>query len=54
MFWDDVQAYSVLSNPMHRQVYNTRLQEQLQDDLDDFTGKCLFSMLLACALAAAL
>ena len=32
------QAYSVLSNPAERQHYNARLQEQLQDALDDFTG----------------
>ncbi|BDA47700.1 probable chaperone protein DnaJ at N-terminal half [Coccomyxa sp. Obi] len=35
------EAYSVLSNPRHRQAYNARLQEQLQDDLDDYTGKPL-------------
>ena len=33
-----LQAYSVLSSPGQRQSYNARLQAQLQDDLDDYTG----------------
>jgi DnaJ-class molecular chaperone len=41
-----VQAYAVLSDSQQRQAYNARLQEQLQDDLDDFTGKHRFP---ACA-----
>ena len=35
---------------MHRQAYNARLQEQLQDDLDDYTGE--FCILLMCAVVA--
>jgi hypothetical protein len=40
-----LQAYSVLSDAQQRQAYNTRLQEQQQDDLDDYTGllPCLLS-----------
>ncbi len=50
MSWACMQAYSVLSNPTHRQVYNARLQEQLQDDLDDYTGELFLKVLLACAV----
>ena len=41
------QAYSVLSNPQQRQRYNARLQEQLQDGLDDYTGPALSHYLCA-------
>lgn len=34
-----MQAYAVLSDAQQRQAYNARLQEQLQDDLDDYTGR---------------
>lgn len=33
-----MQAYSILSSAQERQKYNVRLQEQLQDAIDDYTG----------------
>lgn len=36
-----MQAYSILSDPAQRQQYNARLQEQLQDAIDDYTGQAL-------------
>ncbi|CAK0783074.1 hypothetical protein CVIRNUC_006269 [Coccomyxa viridis] len=40
------EAYSVLSSPQERQKYNACLQEQLQDAIDDFTGKPLSKWLV--------
>ena len=36
-----MQAYSILNDPAQRQQYNARLQEQLQNAIDDYTGQAL-------------
>jgi len=34
-----VQAYTTLSNPMARLKYNAQLEQALQDEEDDYTGR---------------